>query len=107
MREDVASAIRQNVEKHLFSTGLTKGGHGKNDLQRNAKKHAKTMKQAKTFCRELDDNVAIAHQDSAVDAIVRKKGKHRPPDWRRRLNALLKALLPTHSSHYMLCYLVA
>lgn len=77
-KDDVASAIRQEAEIHLFPTGVVTGGRGVNVPQRMARNYKTSLKRAKGFAKEL-------HQQSSMlrpVTYVPMSGLHRPPNAR-------------------------
>ncbi len=80
-REDVATAIRQEVDLQNFASGLSKGGRGPTQKQRQAKAHKVEMKRATAYASEL--NVGGAVDKGKKRIFVPEKGKHRPPEKRK------------------------
>ncbi len=77
-RHDVASAISQNAEVRLFSTGQAKGGRGINANQKRAKQYKAELKRAHAYASELErGNIFVNYPQPCVPA----RGKHRPTDY--------------------------
>ena len=83
-REDVVCAIRQETEINLFGSGQSKGGKGLNFNKRKALKFEAEMKQAKAFCKELDNAVDVGEKPPVF---VQNKGRHRPPEKKSKKSA--------------------
>jgi hypothetical protein len=85
-REDVASALRQESDLRVFSSGLPVGGRGRSYAQRQAIEYKAGLKRAAAYAEELD-NVDIPVERESV--FVPKTGIHRPPE--RHSRKIIKA----------------
>jgi len=83
-REDVAGAIRQDAEINLFNEGLLKGGRGKNSNERRSSTYQEELRRAQAYGAEV---VGQPKGTSQPQIFVPKKGRHRPPEKRRKLAA--------------------
>ena len=79
-REDVATAIRQNVELQNFASGVSKGGRGPTLQIKQARAHRAQMKKAAAYANELKMHTFPMKK---ATIFVQKKGKHRPPENRK------------------------
>jgi hypothetical protein len=76
-REDVALAVRQNVDLECFREGLVAGGRGQSCVQRKAKMYKADMKRAAAYAADIDEHVLPFNQRRTF---IPRSGLHRPEE---------------------------
>ena len=77
-KEDVALAIRQQIDLESINDGSAAGGKGPTACQRRARTFKAELKRAAAFGREVNNNVV--HVGSRPPSYIPSSGKHRPED---------------------------
>jgi hypothetical protein len=77
-RDDVALAIRQQIDLQSFNEGSAAGGKGPTAGQRRARTFKAELKRAAAFGREVSNNVV--HVGSRPPSYIPSSGKHRPEE---------------------------